>query len=124
MRYNSGFDDGDYIFLGHNLVTNAGNTLDVNVTSGGPIDLRWERIWYIDVTNTGNAVNTTLTFDISDGGMGAAVAVGAASDYKLLFRSVNSGAWTIVANATSAVGDQVTFDYDFASNADDRKSFC
>jgi hypothetical protein len=119
MRYNSGFDDGDYVFLGHNLVTNAGNTLDVNVTSGGPIDLRWERIWYIDVTNTGNAVNTTLTFDISDGGMGAAVAVGAASDYKLLFRSVNSGAWTIVANATSAVGDQVTFDYDFASNAND-----
>jgi hypothetical protein len=119
MRYNSGYDNGDYVFLGHNLVTNAGNTLDVNVTSGGPIDLRWERIWYIDVTNTGTGINTTLTFDISDGGMGASVVVGATSDYKLLYRAVNSGAWTIVANAASAAGDQITFSYDFNSNAED-----
>ncbi len=119
LRYNSGYDNGDYVFLGHNLVTNAGNTLDVNVTSGGPIDLRWERIWYVDVTNTGTAINTTLTFDISDGGMGASVLVGATSDYKLLYRAVNSGAWTIVANAASAAGDQITFNYDFNSNAED-----
>jgi hypothetical protein len=119
MRYNSGYDNGDYVFLGHNLLTNAGNTLDVNVTSGGPIDLRWERIWYVDVTNTGTAINTTLTFDISDGGMGASVVVGATSDYKLLYRAVNSGAWTIVANAASAAGDQVTFSYDFNSNSED-----
>lgn len=119
MRYNSGFDDGDYVFLGHNLAVNSGNTLDVNVISGGPIQLRWSRIWYIDVTNSGNAINSTLTFDISDGGMGNSVVLGTQSDYKLLYRSVNSGAWTIVASASVLSGDQITFNYDFTSNADD-----
>jgi hypothetical protein len=119
IQYSAGFDDGDYIFTGHNLAVNSGNTLDVNVTAGGPVQLRWNRIWYIDVTNSESAVSANLTFDISDGGMGNWVVPGAQSDYKLLYRAVNSGSWTIVASASGVSGDQISFTYDFNSNADD-----
>jgi hypothetical protein len=116
---NSIFEDGDYLFVGHDLDSNYGNTSDIAVVSGGPISLRWERIWYIDVTNTGGDITATISFDISDGGMGDAVSAGSPFDYKLLYRSTNSGDWTIVATASMVAGDMIMFDYDFSSDADD-----
>ena len=87
--------------------------------AGGPIELRWERVWYMDVTNSGAAINTNITFDISDGEMGSAIAAGTASDYKLLYRAGTSGVWTIVSSALSTAGDQINFNYSFNTNADD-----
>jgi hypothetical protein len=80
---------------------------DVSVVSGGPVMARWQRVWYVDVTNTSTAISTNVVFDLSDGGFSATA--GTASNYKLLYRSVNSGSWTIVATASSTAGDQVTF---------------
>ena len=119
LTYQSGFDNGDYVFAGHNLVANANIDTDLAVTAGGPIDRRWQRVWYIDVTNTGAAVAAHVVFDISDGGF-PNVTAGPASNYKLLFRSTNSGNWNVVATASSVSGDQITFgSYNFSSNSQD-----
>jgi hypothetical protein len=107
ITYVSGFDDGDYVLAGHNLPTNTNFYTDLSVVSGGPITARWERIWYIDVTNSGTALNTNVIFDLSNGGFTGTA--GIASNYKLLYRSANSGNWTIVATASSTAGDQITF---------------
>lgn len=115
----AGLNDGDYLMAGHNIITNTATASDVAVVSGGPIDVRWKRIWYIDVTNTGAAVTTNLTFDFSDAGI-TGVTPSTASNYKLLYRSGITGPWTIVATATSVAGDQVIFSgYNFASNTND-----
>lgn len=115
---NSGFDDNDYILAGHNLVNNTNYYSDISVVSGGPLQARWERVWYIDVTNTGTAMSTNMTFDLSDGGFTGNA--GLASNYKLLYRSSNSGNWTIVSTASSVSGDMITFsNVSFAGNAQD-----
>lgn len=107
ITYVSGFDDGDYVLAGHNLPVNANINTDIAVVSGGPLQARWQRIWYIDVTNTGTSLTTNFTFDLSDGGFTGTT--GLASNYKLLYRSVNSGNWTIIATASATAGDQVYF---------------
>ncbi|MEO6240653.1 MAG: hypothetical protein ABIQ40_04950, partial [Bacteroidia bacterium] len=85
ITYISGFDDGDYILAGHNLPVNTNLYTDIAVVSGGPLVARWQRTWYIDVTNTGTVLNTNVTFDLSDGGFTGST--GPASNYKLLYRS-------------------------------------
>lgn len=118
ITYNSGFDDGDYVLAGHNLVTNTNYYTDIAVTAGGPLQARWQRIWYIDVTNSGSAMSTNVSFDLSDGGFTGSA--GLASNYKLLYRSTNSGSWTIVATASSVAGDVITFSgIAFSGNAQD-----
>ncbi len=107
ITYVSGFDDGDYVLAGNNLAVNTNLYTDVSVVSGGPITARWQRIWNVDATNTGTAINTNVIFDLSNAGFTGTA--GIASNYKLLYRSTNSGNWTIVATATSTAGDQVTF---------------
>lgn len=119
ITYVSGFNDGDYILAGHKLHINNTISTDIAVTTGGPIDVRWERIWYIDVTNTSTSITADVVFDLGDGGFPGAMA-GPASNYKLLYRAVNSGAWTIVATASSVSGDLITFaNYSFTGNAND-----
>ena len=114
----SGFDNGDFVLCGHNLTTNNNIYTDISVVSGGPVLARWERIWYIDVTNTSTNILTDVVFDLSDGGFTGTPTT--ATNYVLLYRAVNSGNWTIVANGSSVAGDQITFaNYPFASNAND-----
>lgn len=118
MTYVSGFDNGDYILAGHNLVENNNIYTDISVNSGGPLVARWERIWFLDVTNTSDGILSNVTFDISDGGFSGSSSN--LSGYVLLYRSVNSGNWTIVANASSVSGDQITFEnFSFDDNSDD-----
>ncbi|HLP12341.1 MAG TPA: T9SS type A sorting domain-containing protein [Flavobacteriales bacterium] len=118
ITYKSGFDNGDYILAGHKLVTNSTISTDIAVVSGGPLTHRWERIWYIDVTNTSTSILGDVVFDMSDGGSTATPAV--ASNYKLLYRATNSGSWTIAATASSIAGDKITFtDFNFSGNAQD-----
>ncbi|AEA43622.1 T9SS type A sorting domain-containing protein [Fluviicola taffensis] len=103
----SGLDNNDYIIAGHAFLTNSEITTDVAGISGTNIS-RWQRIWYIDITNTG-AVNTTnMTFDMSDGGM-AGVNLGVTSNYILIYRPNQFGPWTEIAAANSIIGDQINF---------------
>jgi hypothetical protein len=107
MQSVSGLDDNDYILAGHaftansNIVTDVAGIVGINVS-------RWQRIWYLDVTNTGAANVANISFDMSDGGM-AGVNLGVTSNYILVYRSGQTGAWTEIATASSVAGDQIVF---------------
>jgi hypothetical protein len=103
----TGFDNGDYILAGHATFTNSQITYDVMGMSGTN-NARWERIWYVDITNTGTNIQTNIEFDMSDGGVGP-VAISTPSNYVLLYRSGLSGAWTELATASSIIGDRILF---------------
>ncbi|MBL0331119.1 MAG: T9SS type A sorting domain-containing protein [Bacteroidetes bacterium] len=107
ITVNSGLDNGDYILAGHASVANAQITSDVGGMTG-TLNARWQRIWYVDVTNTSTAINTNIEFDMSDGGVGTVV-LGATSDYVLLYRAGLTGSWTELATANATPGDRVKF---------------
>ncbi len=107
IRSVSGQDNDDYILAGHAFPANSEITTDIAGISGTNVS-RWQRIWYIDVTNTGAPNVTNITFDMSDGGM-TGVNLGLTSNYILVYRSGQTGAWTEVASAASIVGDQIFF---------------
>lgn len=109
ITVNSGLDVGDYILAGHASLANAQILTDVNGMSG-TANARWQRIWYVDVTNTSTAINTNIEFDMSDGGVGA-ITLGTVSDYVLLYRATNTAgtAWTELTTASTIAGDKVKF---------------
>lgn len=116
---NSSFlqDNGDWLLFGHRTATNGDSTADLPTTGDwatAPAPQRWERHFYIDVTD---AVGTTggtvdIIFDYSEGGMDgnpASLPGGPISNYRLLRRSGTSGQFSDIATATAIVGDQVHF---------------
>jgi hypothetical protein len=106
----SGFANGDYLLFGHRTTTNSLNFSDIAGISGtGVNSARWNRIWYLDITDVSTPIRTNFTFDFSDAGLSGAPTNTALSNYKLIYRSSTSGTWTAVQNASSVVGDQVVF---------------
>jgi len=114
----SGLNTGDYVLAGHATATNSVNLIDISGISGTN-PARWERIWYIDVTNTGAVIQADIEFDLAAAGMSGITPV-TASNYKLLYRSGTSGSWSEVATASSISGSRIIFSsYNFNNNADD-----
>jgi hypothetical protein len=114
----SGLGNGDYILVGHSTITNSVIATDITGLSGSH-PARWQRSWYIDVTNAGGVIQADVEFDMVAGGMSGTTPV-TPSNYKLLYRSGTSGAWTEVATASSISGTKVIFEsYNFNSNTDD-----
>jgi hypothetical protein len=103
----SGLDNSDYILAGHAFPANSEMTTDIAGITGMNVS-RWQRIWYYDVTNTGAANITNITFDMSDGGM-TGVNLGVTPNYILVYRPGQTGAWTEIAAASSIVGDRIVF---------------
>lgn len=103
----AGLDNSDFILAGHAFPTNSEVTTDIAGITGTYIS-RWQRIWYIDITNTGTSNTTHMTFDMSDAGM-AGVTLGLTSNYTLVYRPGQTGPWTEIATANSIVGDQILF---------------
>lgn len=103
----SGLDDSDYILAGHAFPSNSEIMTDIAGITGINVS-RWQRIWYIDITNSGTSHTTNMSFDMSDAGM-AGVNLGAVSNYILIYRPGQTGVWTEVATATSITGDQILF---------------
>lgn len=104
---NSGLDNGDYVMAGHAVATNTSITTDVGGITG-LYPARWQRVWYVDVTNASTTINANIEFDLSDGGMPAAVP-GTVSNYVLLYRVGQTGNWTELAAASSVSGDKILF---------------
>ncbi|MCD6066679.1 MAG: hypothetical protein K0S33_1505 [Bacteroidetes bacterium] len=103
----SGLDNGDYALAGHRYPFNWQNTTDVGGMTGTN-NARWERNWYIDVTNAATSLGMDFEFDFSDAGISGSPA-GSVSNYVLLYRATNSGNWTELATANSIPGDRVKF---------------
>jgi hypothetical protein len=93
---------GEYIFVGHNSLTNGETTSDVD---GFTVLKRMQRIWYLDKTGT---VDAQLIFDFSDAGLPGSPNSNPA-DYLLINRSGQSGNFNQITTASSVNGDQVIF---------------
>ncbi|MES2515066.1 MAG: T9SS type A sorting domain-containing protein [Bacteroidota bacterium] len=118
ISVNSGLNVGDYVLAGHAVVNNYVNLTDVAGISGAS-PARWQRTWYVDVTNAGAVIQADIDFDMTAGGMTGTTPL-TASNYKLLYRAGTSGAWSQVATASSISGTRVIFNsYNFNNNADD-----
>jgi len=108
ITYVSGFNDGDYILAAHNL-TSANESIKSDVAGmTGTQNQRWNRIWYVDVTNTGANMVTNVSFDMSDGDVAGVVPANPAN-YVLLRRNGTSGAWAQFAFGATISGDVITF---------------
>lgn len=114
----SGLNTGDYVLAGHATATNSLNITDISGISGTN-PARWQRVWYVDVTNASAVIQADIEFDMVAGGMSGTTPA-TASNYKLLYRTGTSGAWTEKATASSISGNRVIFaSYNFNNNADD-----
>ena len=114
-------DDGDWLLFGHRSAANNNTTAEL--PSGGdwttaPNPQRWERHFYIDVTDDPTTVDCAtpgnclvdIVFDFSEGNMGfCCLPTGDPANYRLLGRSGVSGNFSDIATATAVVGDQVQF---------------
>jgi hypothetical protein len=104
-------ENNEYLVYGHQSGANSMNFTDIVGMSAGTWVGRWERIWYFDFSHSaaGSTSETLdLTFDISDGGMGATTAA-TATNYKLLYRAGLTGNWTEIAITPTISGDRITF---------------
>jgi hypothetical protein len=115
MTYVSGFDNGDFVMVGHNL--NTPNDQQFSDVAGmtGVAKARWRRVWYFDVTNTSTNIVANLSFDMSDGDVPTTVPA-IPSNYVLLYRAGQTGTWTEVATATNISADAVNFNNQTLAN--------
>lgn len=112
LSQKSNFDDSDYVLFGHKLSTNSIINSDINDSDlSDDLDERWERIWFLDITDGGSALTVDIQFDFSQSDLGHSPS-GIAANYKLLNRSNNTSGtnWDFLATATSISGSVVTFE--------------
>lgn len=111
-------NDGDWLLFGHRTPVNGNNTTTYLPTAApwdtAPNPVRWERYYYIDVTDAGtNGGKVDIIFDFSEGGMGGPNPTGPVSNYRLLKRSginVDFADITVASGANVVInGDQVQF---------------
>lgn len=91
--------DGEYLLAGHLGDSHATTTADIP----GSMDLRWERVWFVDETGD---IDVDMAFDFSDAGLSAP---GFVRDYHLLYANDSGLSFTGIGTAASVVGDTVTF---------------
>jgi hypothetical protein len=107
MEQSANFENGDYVMWGINSESNFVNYIDATDPTASLV-ARWNRDWWIDITDAGGIVETDITFDYSDAGeMG--FPDGDPICYFLLYRATSSGDWAILQLADVISGDQVIF---------------
>ena len=99
----SGLENGDFIAAAHAVDTNSKTTAG-NLPA--TVDARWDRTWWVDVTDANDSVSGTLSFDYSDSGL-----TRTNEDIFTLLKSTDGGAnWTALGSTTTVVeGDKVRF---------------
>jgi hypothetical protein len=104
----SGAVNGDYVIAGNDGSDNNINTTDIG--SSTSLQARWNRIWYVEETlGTGSTLSINIGFDFSDGGYDQTPPSSALANYRLLYRSTNSGNWTDLQGASGVTDDTVYF---------------
>ncbi len=108
ISVNSGLNNGDYILAGYSSDSNTPLTTDVTGMTGTN-NARWSRIWYIDVTNTSTNINTNIEFDEIAGNISGLPLSAPVSNYVLLYRAGQTGAWTELTTASAISGNKIQF---------------
>ncbi len=101
MTVGSALSTGNFAVFGNNN-TNATSSSDLGSVAS---TLRTARIWQVDESGT---VAANIKIDISDA-TGISNGTGTASNFRLLYRSGTSGAFSSAATGSSISGDVVTF---------------
>ena len=101
LTVGSALSTGNFAVFGNNNTSNA-TTADLGSVAS---TIRTARIWQVDESGT---VAATIKIDISDA-TGLSNGTGTASNYRLLYRSGTSGAFSSAATGSSISGDVVTF---------------
>ncbi|UXP31119.1 T9SS type A sorting domain-containing protein [Reichenbachiella agarivorans] len=110
LASNTGLEDGDYLFAGHRIKTNAILDNDINGITGS-MPARMRRTWYLDKNDANNSLTVNITFDLDDAGL-QDVSLATASNYRLITRATTgSGAWTEIVNTPviDDVANTITF---------------
>jgi hypothetical protein len=107
-------DDGDWLLFGQRTATNSNSTNDLPTTGDwatAPDPRRWERHWFVDVTDAAGSSGGTvdIIFDFGEGSMAGQLPAAPVNNYRLLKRTLDTGPFTDIAMATAVVGDQVQF---------------
>lgn len=97
------FGDGDFLVAGHNITD---NDLSTDGLTGN--QQRWERVWYVDVTDGGSTATTTFTFDISESGLGGSFS-GNATNYDIIYKETEGGSWSFLSASSTYTDDQIEF---------------
>jgi hypothetical protein len=103
----SGFlqDNGDYLMFGHRTSVNSNVFTELpstGVWSTAPDPVRWDRHWYIDVTDVNaNGGTVDIIFDFNEGGMGIGAPTNIPANYRLLRRSDINSDFEDLVGATS-----------------------
>ncbi len=95
--------DGEFLLAGHKKTTNAWVTTDLPVGSG--IRLRWDRVWYVDMTGT---IDALFAFGFTDGGL-APQLLQPAEYYALLYSPTNAFQFSVLAAGQWNGPDQIIF---------------
>ncbi len=109
----AGFETGDHVLIGHSGTPSGTNTVDI--VADTVLEGRWQRDWYIDVTDAGTAATVDLAWDFGE--VGSDLLPDSVQNYMLLYRANRTGAWTVAGVADAIVDDQVHFN-DVALSAD------
>lgn len=91
-------DNGDWAFAGHKTVNNGLTSADVE-----PNSFRWERSWFVDVTNV---VDARLAFDWDDAGIGGLFD---AEYTQLFYRANETSDFQSLNIAGSYIGQKIEF---------------
>jgi len=103
VAISSNYGDGDFLMAAHNTTA-----IDLSTDGLTGDQQRWSRVWYVDVTDAGNVAKTTISFDISDAGLGGDFS-GNATNYDLLYRETTAGSWSFLGETATYTDDQLQF---------------
>lgn len=91
-------DAGDYLLAGHKSTSNA----FITTTIPAGVAARWQRVWYLE--KTGN-LSSTLTFDLSSGGINQPVF----ENYRLLYSASPTFTFSSQAITPTIRNDRISF---------------
>lgn len=109
LEISADFDNEDYVMFGHNVSENSINIVDIGDIDD-TLEARWDRAWWLDITNTGNTVDCDFIFSQIDAEVGFGGLNGDSSNhYKLIHRAATSGNWTVIASASGVTLNEIYF---------------
>ena len=104
----SNLSNGEYIFISNNNANNAPSEF-TNADLSAGVELRYNRIWYINPIQKDANINAQFIFDFSEAVTGGKYPANH-TNYVLLYRSSTSGNFSQVKNAEGIInGDQIYF---------------
>ncbi len=108
LTASNGGANGSYLVIGHNdgARTSGKGWINTNITGQVGLQQQFDRVWYFD--RTGTPAMQSITFDFVKA-KSTIVPEGDACKYVLMYRTGQTGSWTILQTASAVNGTVLTF---------------